>query len=81
MRKFIRNDYTFIKRLERIGQKYLKQEQNSSVSSYLGSQGLRMYLHTGDWVKNIKEDMKLNALQKINDSGERNKEYKCIFNK
>lgn len=81
MGDLIRNDYTFIQRLERVRQKYLKQEQSNSVSSHLGSQGFRMYLNIYDWIKDIKEDMRLNALQNINDSGEWKKEYECIFTK
>ena len=35
------------------------------------------------WIKDIKEDMRLMALQKINDGCDVNwnKEYECIFNK
>lgn len=67
MRKFIRNDYTFINRLERIQARYLKQEQGSSISSYLSSQGLRMYLKIGRWIDDIKEDMRLKLNQRLLD--------------
>lgn len=67
MRKFIRNDYTFIKRLEKIGDKYLAQNNDNSIISTTGTSGLKMYLRIHNFIDEIKEDMRLNALQKIND--------------
>jgi hypothetical protein len=81
MRKFIRNDYTFIKRLERLQNTYRTKDRGGSISSDLSSKGHRMYCRINRWIDDIKEDMRLNALQNINDSGEWKKEYDCIFNK
>lgn len=81
MRKFIRNDYTFIMRLERLQNTYRTKDCGGSISSDLSSRGYKMYCRIDGWIDSIKEDMILNALQKINDGCDWKTEYECIFTK
>lgn len=75
MRKFIRSDYTFIKRLEKLKQKYLNQ------SNIILSSNSRMYLKIDGWIDDIKEDMRLRVLEEISSSDVWKMEYECIFKK
>jgi hypothetical protein len=68
MRKLIRNDYTFINRLEKIRHKYIAQNKEYSLSTQLGTQGYRMSIHTYEWIEDIKEDFRLAVLQKLNEA-------------
>jgi hypothetical protein len=77
-RKFIRNDYTFIKRLELIACKYEKLYYSTSKDKEQTRYSDINY-NVKQWIKVIKEDMRLLALQKINDGGEWKKEYECVF--
>jgi hypothetical protein len=65
-RRFIRNDYTFIKRLEKLVSKYEKMyyiaTKDKDQTRYSD-----IHYHIRMWIKDIKEDMRLQALQKIND--------------
>lgn len=81
MRKFIRNDYTLINRLERLSQKYLNLHNKCSTVNKKSVNYFRMYMRIQRVVEEIKEDMRLNALQKINDGCDWKKEYDCIFSK
>ncbi len=81
MRKFIRNDYTLINRLERLSQKYLNLHNECSTFNKKSINYFRMYVRTQRTIEDIKEDMRLNALQKINDGCNWKKEYDCIFSK
>lgn len=84
MRKFIRNDYTFIKRLDRIADKYLNlHKEECSLTSRRSVSYFHMYMKIKDSICDIKENMRLNALQKINDGCDVNwkKEYEYIFTK
>lgn len=81
MRRIIRNDYTFINRLEKIRHKYIEQNKKYSLSTQLGTQGFRMSIHIYEWIEEIKEDFRLSVLQKLNDGCDWKKEYECIFTK
>ena len=78
MKRFIRNDYTFIKRLELLVCKY---ENLYYLAETNKEQDRYSEIHYNrQWIKDIKEDMRIRALQKINDGCEWKKEYECIFN-
>ena len=80
MRKFIRNDYTFIKRLELLVCKYEKLYFDASTDKEQ-TRYSEIHYHIRMWINNIREDMKLKVLQKINDGSDWKKEYECIFTK
>lgn len=69
----IRNDYTFINRLKKLNQKYLKQ------ANITPSPNFKMCLNIDNWINSIKEDMRLKALQRINEGDIWKKEYDCTF--
>ena len=66
MKKFIRNDYTFIKRLELLVCKYENMYHQTSINKEQDRYS-EIHYNIRMWIKDIKEDMRLNALQKIND--------------
>ena len=76
MMRFIRNDYTFINRLEKIRQKYIEQNKKYSLSTQLGAQGFRMSIHVYEWIEEIKEDFCLSVSQKLNDGCEMDIKFK-----
>lgn len=80
MRKFIRNDYTFIKRLELLVCKYDVMYHEATTNKEQ-DQFSEIHYNIRKWIKDIKEDMRLNALQKINDGCDWKTEYECIFTK
>lgn len=65
-RKFIRNDYTFIKRLESLVFKY-EHLYHEATKDKDQTRYSNIHYNIRIWIKDIKEDMRLNALQKIND--------------
>jgi hypothetical protein len=76
---FIRNDYTFINRLEKVRQKYIEQNKKYSLSTQLGTQGFRMSIHTYEWIEEIKEDFRLKVLQILNNGCNWNKDCEYIL--
>ncbi|HHT97478.1 MAG TPA: hypothetical protein GXZ90_06260 [Clostridiales bacterium] len=56
----IRNDYTFINRLKKLRQKYIEQIYVDFSSN------VKMCFNIDGWIVDIKEDMRLEALQEIN---------------
>lgn len=80
MRKFKRNDYTFIKRLELLVCKY-EYMYHEAATNKEEDRYSDIHYNIRVWIKEIKEDMRLRALQKINDGCDWKKEYECIFNK
>lgn len=67
MSKPIRNDYTFVKRLERIADKYMLLHHEAS-SDTICRKYYRICTKLYDWIDEIKEDMRLQSLQNINDN-------------
>jgi hypothetical protein len=65
MRK-LRNDYTFIKRLEKLVHKYENLYYKAATDKEENRYS-EIHYNIRIWIKDIKEDMRLNALQKIND--------------
>ena len=80
MRKFVRNDYTFITRLELLVCKYASM-YSESTSSKEEDRISEIHYNIRMWIKDIKEDMRLKALQKINSNEAFKMEYKCVFTK
>jgi hypothetical protein len=81
-RNIIRNDYTFIKRLEKLVCKYEDLYHEAVIHNYKEDDRYsEIHYNIRLWIKDIKEDMRLRALQKINDgyNVSWNKEYECIF--
>jgi hypothetical protein len=78
--KTMRNDYTFIKRLEKLVCKYENLYHEAAIHNYKEDDRYsQIHYNIRIWIKDIKEDMRLRALQKINDGCDWKKEYECVF--
>jgi hypothetical protein len=77
-----RNDYTFIKRLEKLVYKYEYLYHEAVIHNYKEQDRYSdIHYNIRQWIKEIKEDMRLRAMQKINDGCDWKREFECIFTK
>ena len=67
MSKPIRNDYTFVKRLEKIADKYMELQREAS-SDTTCRKYFKICMKLYNWIDEIKEDMRLQSLQKTNNN-------------
>jgi hypothetical protein len=72
MRKFIRNDYTFVTRLQRLADEKLEQEKNISIFDKKLAPVFRIHMKIEKWIDDIKEDMQLKLSQRLSDSINKN---------
>lgn len=62
-----RNDFTFIERLDKIADKYLELQKEQVVLDKHNIRYFRMYDKIKNYISEVKEEIKLKALQKIID--------------
>ena len=55
-----RNDYTFIQRLDKLSDEYKREEKGKDLDDW---PRFRIRIRICDWIEEIKEDMRLKALQ------------------